>query len=76
MNEIESILTDIFNCSRTDLYIQSPSIIFKDRGLNRIDEIFRKRAKENPLQYVLGYTEFMGLRLKVNKDALIPRPET
>lgn len=29
-----------------------------------------------PLQYILGYTTFCGLRFNVCKDVLIPRPET
>ena len=44
--------------------------------LERIRPLVRRRAAHEPLQYILGETEFHGLRLKVDRRALIPRPET
>jgi len=76
MNELELILTDIFKCSRTDLYLNSHSIAFKERELRSFEKVLRDRARMNPVQYILGHTEFMGLELKVKKGVLIPRPET
>jgi len=36
----------------------------------------KKRQKDEPLQYITGAWEFMGLEFKTDKRALIPRPET
>lgn len=52
-----------------------------DRGVRALEAeefrrlIERRRARE-PLQYILGFEEFRGLRLKTTPLALIPRPET
>ncbi len=44
--------------------------------LERIRPLVRRRAHHEPLQYVVGDTEFCGLKLKTDRRALIPRPET
>ncbi len=44
--------------------------------LELIRPLVRRRGQREPVQYVLGETEFFGLRLKVDRRALIPRPET
>lgn len=36
----------------------------------------KKRAEHVPLQYIVGETEFMGLKFKVNSNVLIPRQDT
>ena len=35
-----------------------------------------RRAAHEPVQHILGYEEFRGLRISVTPDVLIPRPET
>lgn len=52
-----------------------------DRGLDvdvahRYDVAVRRRAAREPLQRILGWEGFRGLRLHLTRDVLVPRPET
>lgn len=40
------------------------------------NEILPQLIQGKPLQYLLGYTRFCGLKILVNENVLIPRPET
>lgn len=42
----------------------------------QVYQIIDRLLKNEPIQYVLGYTEFYGRRFKTDPRALIPRPET
>ena len=44
--------------------------------LEKIRPLVRRRSLREPLQYILGETEFFGVKLRVDRRALIPRPET
>lgn len=44
--------------------------------LQRCREIAARRQRHEPLQHILGYQWFRGLRLQVSPEVLIPRPET
>ena len=44
--------------------------------LEAIRPLVRRRAQREPVQYILGETEFCDLKLKTDRRALIPRPET
>ena len=61
--------------------IDSEFLIGENIRLSESDILFFQRAlkrliKREPLQYILGETEFYGLTIKIDKRALIPRPET
>ena len=43
---------------------------------DKVMEIAKLMSDGTPLQYALGNTDFYGIRLAVNKNVLIPRPET
>lgn len=42
----------------------------------RLESMFARRMRSEPVAYILGYCEFWGLRLRVDSSVLIPRPET
>ena len=74
-HEAEWLLADALGVERLELYTgadREMSASIADRFLGAID----RRAAGEPLQYVLGWEEFYGLRLEVGPAALIPRPET
>ncbi len=74
MTEQEQILTHILDCRRVDLYTDAKPLTPRQTGwLKHIEE--RRRSGE-PLQYILGDCEFMGLTLSVEPRVFIPRPET
>lgn len=41
-----------------------------------IRPLVKRRSQREPLQHILGEVDFSGVRLKVDRRALIPRPET
>jgi release factor glutamine methyltransferase len=72
---IELIICKILNKKRLDLYLNFDQPL-KSEELKLIREYIIRRGKREPLQYILGEVEFADLKFKVDKRALIPRPET
>lgn len=53
-----------------------PEISLNKAQKNKFKEFIERRAKYEPIAYILGEKDFYGLNFKVNKNTLIPRPET
>jgi len=75
MNETELLFTEVLNCDRLFLYQHRSSCVDKAKSF-LIASVLKRRIKGEPIQYILGKTEFMGLEFKVNRNVFIPRPET
>lgn len=71
----EQLLAHSLQMDRMSLYLQF------DRPLTQQERdtyknCLRRRAENEPLQYIIGQTEFMSLPFTVTPEVLIPRPET
>jgi release factor glutamine methyltransferase len=75
MIESELLFTQVLDCDRLTLYLNKDKRLTSHQSRS-ISSSFKRRIKGEPLQYILGKTEFRGLEFKVNKNVLIPRPET
>lgn len=60
---------------RIDLALQ-PNLQIGENEVEKWKSVLTDLKKQKPIQYILGETEFYGLPFLVNKDVLIPRPET
>lgn len=60
---------------RMQLYMEFERPLAENE-LEIIRPLVRRRGQHEPVQYILGETDFCGLKLKVDRRALIPRPET
>lgn len=61
--------------SRVDLLVDADKELGEVR-VEAVKNIVDRLLKHEPLQYILGYEDFMGLKINVNPSVLIPRPET
>ncbi|HEY4246685.1 MAG TPA: peptide chain release factor N(5)-glutamine methyltransferase [Lacunisphaera sp.] len=71
----ELIIGHALALKRMQLYLQFERPL-SEAELEKIRPLVKRRGNREPVQYILGETEFGGLKLKVDRRALIPRPET
>lgn len=78
-SEIDSffflILEEYIGFKRIDIVLKSDFYIDQE-SLNLMQVATKQLEQEIPIQYIIGKTEFFGLPFNINKEVLIPRPET
>ncbi len=69
------LLQERFSYSSSDLILHQEEEL-GDEDERWLEVALKRLEKGEPLQYIIGTEEFQGLRLKCDRRALIPRPET
>ena len=73
---LEKLLCHYLDKTRTELWTDADQELSEEL-VKKIQEDYRAYEEdEKPLEYILGFVEFFGVRFWVNEHTLIPRPET
>ena len=71
----EILLSESINRSKKHI-ILNPKEILKSKHLNSFNKLIKRRKKGEPIAYLINKKEFWKNEFYVNKDVLIPRPDT
>lgn len=73
--ESEILLCHGLGCEPKDLYVDF-GWEFDSRSLDEFQRLLPRRGEGQPLQYLIGIAQFMGLDFLCSPGVFIPRPET
>jgi release factor glutamine methyltransferase len=73
--DLELIIAHILGKNREFVLVRPEFKLAKNQEL-KTKNLLARRMRGEPLAYIFGQKEFYGLDFKVNKDVLVPRPET
>lgn len=69
------LIEHYFNATSIDLLMDKSLSVSADT-LSKYQNALNRLKEGEPVQYILGYTEFYNCHIKVDNNVLIPRPET
>jgi release factor glutamine methyltransferase len=69
------ILVEVFGFSTLELYGGKDKEI-SGNCLHELHEMLSRLKKNEPIQYIIGVEHFCGMTFEVDRNVLIPRPET
>jgi len=73
--DAQLLLCEVLKCKRLDLFLMFDKPLTQEQ-VDLFREYVRRRAKREPLQYIVGEVDFFNIKISCDKRALIPRPET
>ncbi len=73
--DAEVLLSRALSCDRLALYLEHDKPLTESE-LSAYRELVRRRARREPVAYILGEKEFHGLSFAVGPGVLVPRPDT
>jgi release factor glutamine methyltransferase len=73
--EAEWLLAHALGVGRFEIYLALDREL-PDAARDLFDAAIARRARGEPLQQIVGWESFRGLRVRVTRDVLVPRPET
>lgn len=74
-NSLAKIIFAFFNFDFKD-YLLKKNELFPKNYIIELNKIINRLLKFEPIQYIIGHTYFLDFKINVNKNVLIPRPET
>jgi len=76
VNSFFNLLTECYlGMSRLDFALR-PEKELSSIEIEKFESAIHRLSLHEPIQYIIGETEFFGLKFKVDEHVLIPRPET
>lgn len=73
--DADLLLAHVLGLTRDRLYLERERELTESE-LVKFQDLIRRRGEREPIQYILGRQEFMGLEFYVNENVLIPRADS
>ena len=74
--EIQMLIEGAFNLTRTQYWTEKNETVDDKNGIKKFHRLMKRFLKGEPVAYILKKREFFSEMFYLNKNVLIPRPET